>query len=160
MPSRLKKHLPPKVEAAPTVPPLNGKTLLRIGGMRCNGCVDQVTAALQSVDGVNTVDVDIELGEATVTRSPTATLDTPTGGSSSSSAGSSEWIDALTAAVQATGKTAEYVHTGRSAAAHAATRPRGSHRLKKAPRRRQHAANLLPVALVARAVMEAILRSI
>ena len=40
---------------------------LDVQGMSCGGCVKSVTAALTRVPGVNTVDVDLQAGRATVT---------------------------------------------------------------------------------------------
>lgn len=39
---------------------------LKVGGMSCNHCVGRVTKALEGVDGVTKVKVDLEIGEATV----------------------------------------------------------------------------------------------
>lgn len=44
---------------------------LKISGMRCNGCVQSVTRALQEVEGVESVDVQLEGGVARVTGTPT-----------------------------------------------------------------------------------------
>jgi hypothetical protein len=43
---------------------------LKISGMRCNGCVQSVTRALQEVEGVESVDVQLEGGVARVTGTP------------------------------------------------------------------------------------------
>ena len=40
---------------------------LEVQGMSCGGCVKNVTAALTRVPGVNTVNVDLQAGRATVT---------------------------------------------------------------------------------------------
>ena len=39
---------------------------LKVEGMSCGGCVRNVTAALQAVPGVATVEVSLERGEARV----------------------------------------------------------------------------------------------
>lgn len=39
---------------------------LKVGGMTCNHCVGRVTKALEEVNGVTKVKVDLEAGEATV----------------------------------------------------------------------------------------------
>ena len=40
---------------------------LEVQGMSCGGCVKNVTAALTRIPGVNTVNVDLQAGRATVT---------------------------------------------------------------------------------------------
>jgi copper chaperone CopZ len=45
-------------------------TSYRIDGMTCDHCVHAVTNALAGVDGVETVDVDLAAGTATVVGSP------------------------------------------------------------------------------------------
>ncbi|SIS70773.1 heavy-metal-associated domain-containing protein [Alicyclobacillus vulcanalis] len=42
-------------------------TTLRVKGMTCDGCVRSVTRALSAVEGVTSVDVSLEKGEAVVT---------------------------------------------------------------------------------------------
>ena len=39
---------------------------LAVSGMRCNGCVESVTRALEDVDGVESATVDLATGRATV----------------------------------------------------------------------------------------------
>ena len=39
---------------------------LEVQGMSCGGCVKNVTAALQPLTGVSTVDVDLQAGHVTV----------------------------------------------------------------------------------------------
>ncbi len=39
---------------------------LKVGGMSCNHCVGRVSKALESVEGVTKVKVDLEGGQATV----------------------------------------------------------------------------------------------
>ncbi len=39
---------------------------LEVQGMSCGGCVKNVTAALQPLPGVSTVDVDLQAGHVTV----------------------------------------------------------------------------------------------
>ena len=41
------------------------KTVLKIEGMMCEGCVAKVQSALQSLDGVDSVDVNLKKGTAT-----------------------------------------------------------------------------------------------
>lgn len=41
-------------------------TMLRIDGMSCSGCVERNQSALETVRGVNWVDVDLTTGMATV----------------------------------------------------------------------------------------------
>jgi Cu+-exporting ATPase len=41
-------------------------TVLHISGMSCQNCVKHVTEALQSVDGVGSVEVSLESASATV----------------------------------------------------------------------------------------------
>jgi copper chaperone len=41
------------------------KTTVKIKGMSCNHCVMAVTKALNQVDGIGAVQVDLEKGEAT-----------------------------------------------------------------------------------------------
>ena len=40
--------------------------VLGVGGMTCNGCANNVMNALSSIEGVSTVDIDIEGAKATV----------------------------------------------------------------------------------------------
>lgn len=39
----------------------------RINGMSCRGCVDTVEAAIRSIKGVESVEVDLETGMAIIT---------------------------------------------------------------------------------------------
>ena len=41
------------------------KTVLKIEGMMCEGCVAKVQSALQSLNGVDSVDVNLRKGTAT-----------------------------------------------------------------------------------------------
>jgi len=41
------------------------KTTVKIKGMACNHCVMAVTKALNQIDGISDVQVDLEKGEAT-----------------------------------------------------------------------------------------------
>lgn len=45
------------------------KTTLKIEGMMCEGCVGKVKAALENMDGVTSVDVNLKKGTATVEHS-------------------------------------------------------------------------------------------
>ena len=42
------------------------KTVLKVGGMSCQGCVKNVTGVLQGLDGVVKAEVSLEKGEARV----------------------------------------------------------------------------------------------
>ena len=48
---------------------------LDVTGMKCEGCVESVTSALESVDGVRRADVSLEEGRADVETQATVTLD-------------------------------------------------------------------------------------
>ncbi len=50
-------------------------TTLKIQGMSCNHCVMAVTKALNGIDGVKDVNVDLEKGEATFNREDSVDLD-------------------------------------------------------------------------------------
>jgi copper chaperone len=41
-------------------------TVLKVGGMSCQGCVKSVTQVLQELNGVDRAEVSLEQGEATV----------------------------------------------------------------------------------------------
>ena len=45
-------------------------SVIKVGGMSCQGCVKSVTGALTGVSGVVSVDVSLERGEAAVTFDP------------------------------------------------------------------------------------------
>jgi copper ion binding protein len=45
-------------------------TRIKVGGMTCSGCVASVTRALQSVEGVDKVEVSLEQGQASVRYDP------------------------------------------------------------------------------------------
>lgn len=45
------------------------KTVLKIEGMMCEGCVANVRKALESVDGVSSADVNLKKGTASVEHS-------------------------------------------------------------------------------------------
>ncbi len=42
------------------------ETIIKVGGMSCQGCVRNVTGVLQALPGVAAVDVSLEAGEARV----------------------------------------------------------------------------------------------
>jgi copper chaperone len=46
------------------------QTVLKISGMTCQGCVNSVTRVLGELDGVESVNVTLEPGQATVTHDP------------------------------------------------------------------------------------------
>ena len=48
-------------------------TLIKVGGMSCQGCVKSVTGVLQALPDVASVDVSLERGEARVQHGPGAT---------------------------------------------------------------------------------------
>jgi copper chaperone len=48
------------------------ETRLKVAGMKCGGCVDSVTKALEAVDGVESAEVSLERAEAVVTGSADA----------------------------------------------------------------------------------------
>ena len=122
MPARMKRALakggapasaPPTVVPQSVVPPvsLGPKTHLRVSGMRCNGCAEQVQSALSGVDGVSSASVDLVEGTAVVWRG--GDMAAESGGQKAAAA----WIESLSSAVAATGRTAEYVSTGLAVAA-------------------------------------------
>lgn len=45
-------------------------TVIKVGGMSCQGCVRNVTSVLQALDGVAEVSVSLEAGEAKVVFDP------------------------------------------------------------------------------------------
>ena len=45
-------------------------TLIKVGGMSCQGCVKSVTGLLREVPGVAEVAVSLERGEATIQHAP------------------------------------------------------------------------------------------
>lgn len=45
-------------------------TVIRVGGMTCQGCVRSVTRVLEAVPGVAKVDVSLEKGEAALSYDP------------------------------------------------------------------------------------------
>ncbi len=45
-------------------------TVLKVGGMSCQGCVKSVTNVLQALPGVTTAEVSLERGEARVEFDP------------------------------------------------------------------------------------------
>ncbi len=45
-------------------------TVIKVGGMTCQGCVRSVTRVLQEVPGVEKVEVSLEKGEASVAYDP------------------------------------------------------------------------------------------
>lgn len=46
---------------------------IKVGGMSCGHCQMAVTKAISGVEGVSSVNVDLEKGEATVSYNPQAT---------------------------------------------------------------------------------------
>lgn len=46
---------------------------IKVGGMSCGHCQTAVTKAISEVEGVSSVNVDLEKGEATVSYDPQAT---------------------------------------------------------------------------------------
>lgn len=42
------------------------ETVVKIGGMKCGGCVNSISALLQELPDVQAVDVSLELNQATV----------------------------------------------------------------------------------------------
>jgi copper chaperone len=47
-------------------------TLIKVGGMMCDGCVKNITGILGGLAGVTSAQVSLEQGEATVTFDPAA----------------------------------------------------------------------------------------
>lgn len=45
-------------------------TIIKVGGMSCQGCVRNVTGVLQALPGVSAVEVSLEAGEAHVRHDP------------------------------------------------------------------------------------------
>jgi copper ion binding protein len=45
-------------------------TRIKVGGMTCSGCVASVTRALQSIEGVDKVEVSLEEAQASVRYDP------------------------------------------------------------------------------------------
>ena len=45
-------------------------TIIKVGGMSCQGCVKNVTGVLQALPGVAAVDVSLDAGEARVRHDP------------------------------------------------------------------------------------------
>ncbi|QRM21068.1 hypothetical protein GBK02_13235 [Dechloromonas sp. TW-R-39-2] len=46
------------------------ETLIKVGGMSCQGCVKNINQLLLAMPGVNSADVSLEAGEAKVTFDP------------------------------------------------------------------------------------------
>jgi copper chaperone len=46
------------------------ETIIKVGGMSCQGCVRNVTGVLHALPGVGTVAVSLEAGEARVSHDP------------------------------------------------------------------------------------------
>lgn len=46
------------------------ETVVKVGGMTCQGCVRSVTRVLQELPGVESVDVSLERGEAALRYDP------------------------------------------------------------------------------------------
>lgn len=46
------------------------KTIIKVGGMSCQGCVKNVTGVLTALEGVAAAEVSLEAGEARVTYDP------------------------------------------------------------------------------------------
>lgn len=51
-------------------------TTIKIKGMSCQHCVSSVTKALESIEGVSDVSVNLEASEATYTAEPSITTET------------------------------------------------------------------------------------
>ena len=49
------------------------QTIIKVGGMSCQGCVKNVTGVLQALPGVGDVVVSLEAGEARVSHDATKT---------------------------------------------------------------------------------------
>lgn len=45
-------------------------TLIKIGGMSCQGCVKNITGVLGALPGVSSADVDLDAGQAQVAFDP------------------------------------------------------------------------------------------
>jgi copper chaperone CopZ len=45
-------------------------TVIKVGGMSCQGCVKSVTGVLSALPGVDSAEVSLERGEATVRYDP------------------------------------------------------------------------------------------
>lgn len=45
-------------------------TVIKVGGMSCQGCVKSVTGVLSALPGVSSAEVSLERGEATVRYDP------------------------------------------------------------------------------------------
>jgi len=45
-------------------------TIIKVGGMSCQGCVKNVTSVLTALDGVASAEVSLEAGEARVAYDP------------------------------------------------------------------------------------------
>jgi copper chaperone len=48
-------------------------TVIKVGGMTCQGCVRSVTRVLEAVPGVSKVDVSLDKGEAALSYDPAKT---------------------------------------------------------------------------------------
>lgn len=48
---------------------------IKVQGMSCNHCVMAVTKALNKIDGISDVTVDLEKGEATFNRTESVSMD-------------------------------------------------------------------------------------
>ncbi|MBK8525353.1 MAG: heavy-metal-associated domain-containing protein [Betaproteobacteria bacterium] len=49
------------------------QTVIKVGGMSCQGCVKNVTGVLQALPGVGEVAVSLENGEARISHDPEKT---------------------------------------------------------------------------------------
>ena len=49
---------------------------VKITGMRCGHCVGSVTKALEAIDGISNVTVDLEAGEANYDENPPVDIET------------------------------------------------------------------------------------
>jgi copper chaperone len=47
-------------------------TLIKVGGMSCQGCVKNITGVLTALAGVQSAEVSLEAGQATVSYDPQA----------------------------------------------------------------------------------------
>jgi copper chaperone len=45
-------------------------TVIKVGGMSCQGCVKNITEVLQALAGVNAAEVSLEAGEAKIAFDP------------------------------------------------------------------------------------------
>ena len=65
------------MNSAPPVPTVTPRTLLRVTGMTCGNCARKVTAVLQAFPGVRSVNVSVEIAQATIRWQEAAQPDLP-----------------------------------------------------------------------------------